>query len=230
MKTLIGILATFLLLASVPLSQSVAAQWHVISGDGKEVSSTCLGSNENPTCLAESSIACSVWSETVNDSLDGKEYRPPVCDTPGLLRYHDKIYVNYPKHLARYLYRLETWILTEADIPAERRREDWLPVWRAGDTVVDVVTIRCIPNRQCLEKTGTPKEAGYGEGCPIVRCSGPPDRPITYFGIEYDIPDVALIMRRGNTGWHVIYEYSAGSEGNSIENRWHPERWRHRSD
>lgn len=221
-------LSTWLIAASVLLSPwpTEADQWQVISGDGKEVSSTCLGSNETPTCLAETAIACSVWSEGMMDSRDGRNHRAPICGSSGLLTLHSVLFMPVPKKLARYFYRLETWRLEDADIPNLPRRADRPPIWRAGDTVVEVHAISCRPDRRCLERTGTPRDAGYGANCPIVICFGPPRKPDTFYGVKYYSPDAALIMRRDDKGWNLLAAYRPGSAGSNIDNHWKPDRWR----
>jgi len=186
-----------------------AAVWKVISGDGTEVTSECLGSNETIECLVDTAIACSVWSQGIMVTVDRKHYRDSTCDSPGLLGNHDYLLLNTPKRLTRYLYLTEQWVLTVEDIPPHFA-DYGLRSWKGGDTVVDVHAIRCTESYQCSKNTGQPFDPEFGAGCPITSCSGYPKRPDTYDGLHYDVPSVSFIIRKEAPGWRIVDEYEIG--------------------
>ena len=211
------------LAAATDNSPAEAKVWKVISGDGAEVTSECLGSKETIECLVDTAISCSVWSQIMAITADRQTHNDPICDSPGLLYEHDFLVVDTPKRLARYLYFTEQWVLAAKDISAYFANYG-ARSWKEGDTVVDVFAIRCTAKHTCTKGTVQPFDPEYGAGCPITFCFGYPDESVTYDGEEYDLPNVSFIIRPDGPGWKIVDEYAAIGMGSDLNHHWKPQR------
>ena len=203
--------------------------WKVISGDGAEVTSECLGSKETIECLVDTAISCSVWSQGPSVTVDRQIYRDPICDSPGL--FYEHLYMgdsSSPKRLTRYLYFTDQWVLKAEDITDNILRFAGYSdrTLKEGDTVVDVFAIRCSESHTCSKGTGQPFDPEYGAGCPIISCGGFPHQSIEYNGEYYDIPRFSFIVRQTESGWKIVTPYAAMDAGSDWRGLWKPRHWK----
>jgi hypothetical protein len=172
--------------------------WSVMSGDGRLVSSTCLGSNATPECLAETVIACGGF--TVSPLAPGQPLiKHPLCDTPGVKMGANLWPVKFDERLVVSYYTFDMWVLTEADTWSQGK-------WRAGDLAVDIYFFSCRPELSCHEALpkDLPPESILAE-CPPIDC-----------GLSADLesasgrrcPAATYFMRRAAEGWQVVDSYT----------------------
>lgn len=162
--------------------------WRVISGDGKLVSSNCIGRFETPDCIVDTVMACGVWSwqddvTEYDPYIEGLGYRlHPVCDTlrstpgdPGVSVPFIVLIGPNPEHFIVY-YRMTPFILTEETGTRHFARnplsgEDCSPHFGEclGDTVLVIEWALCEP-ALASDKENYRPDNDYPPGTPVSRC------------------------------------------------------------
>lgn len=204
-----------------------AADWQVISGDRLIVSSTCIGSNETPQCLADSAMACGSWSVDTKHSPDGTFIEDAICFAPGV----NQLGVWPPttrisEELMIHHYFVDFWSLDEAEI-WHRARSSPDP-WKAGDIVADFYVVTCTPEDNCIQTlpSGTATQ-DILTLCPRTYCIGSPQitQNLDGNGLLLFEPGYTLILRQEADGWQVLDWYRGVASTGSLGDFWYPKRW-----
>lgn len=191
--------------------------WRMISGDGRLVTSECLGSNATPDCLSDTVLACELFSPPPDYNPDGLYHEHPLCSSPGVRQLLGTTPMHIDPRLVTIYYSFDRWVLTDADL--WYRGDDW----KAGDLAVDVELFACFPRPQCMQDlpAGLRPDEVLGQ-CPPVQCS---------FSAAVDFetgrrkPNTTYIMRQDpEEGWRIVDMYKDLNIPRDGE-LWNPAHW-----
>lgn len=191
--------------------------WRMISGDGRLVTSECLGSNATPDCLADTVLACELLSPPPNYNPDGLYHEHPLCSAPGVRQLLGTIPIGIDPRLLTIYYSFDRWILTDADL--WYLAEDW----KAGDQAVDIELFACFPRLTCMQDlpAGLRADEVLGQ-CPPVQCT---------FSAAVDFetgrrkPNITYIMRKDADGrWQIVDMYKDLNIPRGAQ-YWNPAHW-----
>lgn len=188
--------------------------WRVMSGDGRLISSDCLGSNATPECLAETALACEGLSPAWSSAAPIEEHA--LCQTPGLSMVAGTWPIDVDHRLVTIYYMFDPWTLRSEDLGSPSSE------WQAGDTALDIHLFACAPRPSCLG--GLPEGLepdAILKSCPPIRCGySPAVDPIT----KQRLPDITYILRKTERGWAVVDMYSSVMDLFSGAG-WTPDHW-----
>jgi len=225
--------------------------WRKLSNDRTIQTSTCIGSNESPECLAESWLACQLWDLSWDYIDESKQYDPEVCrTTPGMHagRYGGR--VRYEPE-AVYHYKLDVWRLSEEDaiwrtfldVPGGDSRvtagdfekaKSEVETYRKsysnphyilvepGDTVVDIFVRSFSPEVACMNSIGKWKATVPAAVCPRTSL-------FDHFWVRrpgHLVSSFTLFLRRVSGSWQIVNTYGEGAFGRDPIDQWRPDHWK----
>jgi len=190
--------------------------WRMISGDRRLITSECLGSNATPDCLADTVLACELFSPGPDYSLDGLYHEDPLCSSPGVRLLLSSTPLHIDPQLATIYYSFDRWVLTADDLWS------WGEGWKVGDLAVDVETFGCFPRAECTQNlpAGLPAEEILAQ-CPPVECTF---SDVVDFQTGRRRPGITYIMRQASDGWHIVDMYKNLNVGRDAQ-KWDPPHW-----
>lgn len=214
--------------APIVVGEEWNPEWNVISGDRKTVSSTCIGTNATPQCLADSAVACGAWSTPIKFSVSGRYEDDPICGrTPGLERGGVAGLTFALPVLMEHHYLVDFWVLTETEM-IESPIMEYPEPWQAGDLVADFYAVSCAPEKSCMSAVASTDPSEILARCPRTHCSGTPfiSRDLDGDGSLLFWPWETLILRQSPEGWRVVARYNLANGKMHHDPAWVPKRWK----
>jgi hypothetical protein len=211
---MLRLFAACLCLLTVP---PAASGWEIIAGDGSFASSDCIGRNDSVRCLADTAMACSAWSESVQYKRGDIARDHSICKLSNDIGVSD--FSLAPHHLQAVTYLVDIWMLEEKDIEEPGASTSW----QAGDVAVDFFFAACGPLPACFERLpywDMSREAVW-KLCPATNCWGSP-----YIDPEYTLPLKTLIMRQQQDDRWIVLDFSRPSLHGSAGAPWMPDHWK----
>jgi hypothetical protein len=208
-------LATAFFAAGLARAEPVGP-WRVLSGDGRLITSDCLGTNASPECLADTVIACELFSPAPDYNPDGIYHEHTLCSSPGVRQLLGTTPIYIDPRLVTVFYSFDPWVLAEPDL--WYRGEDW----RVGDLAVDVELFACFPRPECMQglPAGLRAEEVLGQ-CRPVQCSF---SAVVDFATGRRKPSITYIMRQDVNDWRIVDMYKDLNIPRDGE-LWNPAHW-----
>jgi len=219
-----AVLSAFLAFISTNLSHSAPPRpeehMGMIAADRSIISSDCIGSNESPECVAETAIACQVWSIGSDFTEDGSIFEPELCKTSWLSPHSFSFQGRYEPE-AIFQYRLDIWKIDQKTMRKFNAR-DHLERYetRMGDVAIDVYSQICQPEIACMNSHGSWTGHVSLQTCPRTWCT---ENYGTYDG--YLVPTATLLLRKNDSGWGNFYVYG-DINFRDLEDKWRPDHWK----